>query len=135
MWPGVGIAWILENVSPKINSQSAGWIARVYSSVRSCRILRSSTQQSVPIRLARRRSAATGLSRTTGGSTQAAGGAPGAAYVTDASFFRCVVQGVAGVVPEHVVQGGAVAEPGAQVGGAAGGADPAAVHQRHPVAV
>ena len=46
------MAWILVNVSPKISSQSAGWMARVYSSVRSCRSLRSSTQHSVNVRLA-----------------------------------------------------------------------------------
>src|SRR5215475_8497221 len=130
------MAWILLNVSPKISSHSAGWMARVYSSVRSCRILRSSTQHSVTIRLARRPTPAIRLSAATGGSTEAAGGAPGAAYVTDASLFRWVVrEGVAGVIPEHVVKRGAVTEPGAQVGRAAGGADRAAAHQRHPVAV
>src|SRR5215470_13665880 len=136
MWPGVGIAWILVNVSPKISSHSAGWIARVYSSVRSWRILRSSTQHSVTIRLARRPSPAVRLSGAIGGSTETAGGAPGAAYVTNASFLRRVVrEGVAGVVPEHVIKRGVVTEPGAKVDGAAGGADRAAVHQRHPVAV
>src|SRR5579862_9615953 len=129
------MAWMRVNVSPKISSHSAGWIARVYSSVRSCRILRTSTQHKVPIRLARRRSAVTGSSWMTGSSAEAAGGAPGAAYVTDASFFRCLVQGVAGVVTEHVVERRALAEPGAQVGGPAGGADRGAVHQRDPVAV
>src|SRR5215472_14465142 len=103
-------------------------MARVYSSVRSCRIFRSSTQHSVPILLASLRRLATGLS-------QSAGGAAGAAYITDASFFRHVVQRVAGVVAEHVVERGAVAESGPQVGGPAGGADRAAVHERHPVAV
>jgi hypothetical protein len=29
MWFGVGIAWILVKVSPKISSHNAGWIARV----------------------------------------------------------------------------------------------------------
>src|SRR5215469_3666215 len=111
-------------------------MARVYSSVRSCRILRSSTQHSVTIRLARRPSPAARPSGATGGSTEAAGGAPGAAYVTDASFLRRVVrEGVAGVMPEHVVKRGTVTEPGAQVGGAAGGTNRAAVHQRHPAAV
>src|SRR5215469_8872473 len=88
-------------------------MARVYSSVRSCRILRSSTQHSVTIRLARRPIPAARLSGAIGGSTEAAGGAPGAAYVTDASFlWRAVREGVACVMPEHVVERGAVTEPG-----------------------
>src|SRR5215469_10845823 len=110
-------------------------MARVYSSVRSCRILRSSTQHSVMTRLASLVIPATGLSVTMGGSTEAAGGAPGAAYVTDASFFRLVGEGVTGVVAEHVVEGHAVAELGAQVGGTAGGADRAPVHQRNAVTI
>ncbi len=44
-----------EKVSPKITSHSAGWIARVYSSVRSWRILATSTQQNVTTRLKSRR--------------------------------------------------------------------------------
>jgi hypothetical protein len=47
-------------VSPKISSHSAGWMARVYSSVRSWRILRSSIQQRVTTRLTRRRRPARG---------------------------------------------------------------------------
>ena len=54
------MAWIRVKVSPKISSHSAGWMARVYSSVRSWRILRISTQQSVAIRLTRRRAPASG---------------------------------------------------------------------------
>src|SRR6516164_5806035 len=105
MWPGVGIAWILVNVSPKISSQSAGWMARVYSSVRSWRILRSSTQHSVMTRLASRRAIADAVSSGrsgNAGSAEAAGGAPGATDVTDASPLGVVVERAAGVVPEHV---------------------------------
>jgi len=41
------MAWIRLKVSPKMISQRAGWMARVQSSVRSCRIFLSSTQHSV----------------------------------------------------------------------------------------
>jgi hypothetical protein len=50
------MAWIFVKVSPKMISHRAGWMARVYSSVRSWRILRSSTQHSVTLRLASWRS-------------------------------------------------------------------------------
>src|SRR5262249_12245258 len=151
MWPGVGIAWILVNVSPKISSQSAGWMARVYSSVRSWRILRSSTQHSVMTRLASRRAIANAVSSGRSGtvlsrggdppdppavgSAEATGGTPGAADVTDASPLGVVVERAAGVVAEHVVQRGPAAEHGLQHPGGAGGADRARVHERHPVAV
>src|SRR5262252_8062937 len=127
------MAWIRLNVSPKISSHSAGWMARVYSSVRSWRILRSSTQQSVAIRLARRRTPARGAGGS--GSAEAASGAPRAADVTDASLLGFVVQGAAGVVAEHVVQRGPLARPGLELGRGAGGAQGAVVHQRDPVAV
>src|SRR3984957_13655843 len=84
------------------------------------------------MRLSRRPDAATGPS---GSSAKPAGGAPGAAYVTDASFLWSLVQGVACVVAENVIEGGLVAEPGPQLGGGAGDADPAPVHQRDAVAV
>src|SRR5215472_12416079 len=151
MWPGVGIAWILVNVSPKINSQRAGWMALVYSSVRSWRILRSSTQHSVMTRLASRRTIAetvsTGSSGTVlargddppdppgVGSAEATGGTPGAADVTDAPPFRVRVERAAGVVAEYVVQRGPAAEHGLQHRGGACGADRARVHERDPVAV
>src|SRR5215475_2793374 len=121
------MAWILVNVSPKITSHSAGWMARVYSSVRSWRILRSSTQQSVATRLIRRRTPARGGSAGSPGhpggmgSAEAAGGAPGAADVTDASLLGIVVQRPAGVMTEHVVERGSLAQPGLELGrGAAG---------------
>src|SRR5260370_33418767 len=115
MWRGVGMAWILVNVSPKISSQSAGWMARVYSSVRSWRILRSSTQHSVMTRLASRRAAASGVSLGisgrpdrpgpgrpgTPGSAETPGGTPGAADVTDASLLCFGIEGATGVVAEH----------------------------------
>src|SRR5215468_261750 len=135
------MAWILVKVSPKISSHSAGWMARVYSSVRSCRILRSSTQQSVATRLARRRRPAWG--RPAGspggpgrsGSAEAAGGAPGAADLTDASLLGIVVQRPAGVMTEHVVERGSLAQPSLELGRGAGGPDGAVVHERDPVAV
>src|SRR5215475_11201703 len=135
------MAWILLNVSPKITSHSAGWMARVYSSVRSWRILRSSTQQSVATRLIRRRTTARGGSAGSPGnpggrgSAEAAGGAPGAADVTDASLLGIVVQRPAGVVTEHVVKGCSLAQPGLELGRGAGGANGAVVHEGDPVAV
>src|SRR5690348_15926639 len=135
------MAWIRVKVSPKISSHSAGWMARVYSSVRSWRILRISTQQSVAIRLTRRRAPASGGSAGSPGhpggrgSAEAASGAPGAADVTDASLFGIVVQRPAGVMTEHVIKGGPPAQPGLELGRSAGGADGAVVHERDPVAV
>src|SRR5947208_1241925 len=135
------MAWILVKVSPKISSHSAGWMARVSSSVRSWRILRSSTQQSVATRLIRRRRPARGGSAGSpsrpgwSGSAEAAGGAPGAADVTDASLLGIVVQRPAGVMAEHVVKRCSLAEPGLQLVRGAGGAEGAVVHERDPVAV
>src|SRR5215469_14258169 len=138
MSPGVVLARIRVTVSPKISSQSAGWMARVYSSVRSWRILRSSTQHSVTTRLASRRAIADAVSSGRSGnacSAEAAGGAPGATDVTDASPLGVVVERAAGVVAEHVVQRGPGPEHGLQHPGGAGGADRARVHERDPVAV
>src|SRR5258708_32337853 len=126
MWPGLGMGWVLVNASPKIRSQSAGWMARVYSSVRSWRILRSSTQHSVMTRLASRRAAASGVSLGisgrpdrpgpgrpgTPGSAETPGGTPGAADVTDASLLCFGIEGATGVVAGHVVQRGPAAQPG-----------------------
>src|SRR5215469_2685104 len=122
-------------------------MALVYSSVRSWRILRSSTQHSVTIRLTRRRATASGVSaggtsavekwpgpaRT--GSAEAAGGTPCAADVTDASLFVVVVQSPARVMPEHVVQGGALAEHRLEHARRARGSNRPRVHERYPVAV
>src|SRR5271156_5542188 len=108
-------------------SHSAGWMARVYSSVRSCLILRSSTQHRVTIRLPSRRRPARGVS------AQSAGGAPGAAYVTDSSLGD--LEGVAGVVSEHVVERDLGTQRHLEVTGRALGPDGALVHERDPVAV
>src|SRR5579863_376343 len=128
------MAWIRVNVSPKISSQSAGWMARVYISVRSCRILRSSTQQSVTIRLSSWRTTASGVSSGRTGSAEATRSAPGLADVTDSSLAG-VVESVAGVVAEHRVQGGPATQFGLELRGGPGGPQGAAVHQRDPVAV
>src|ERR1700733_3117613 len=110
-----------------MSSHSAGWMARVYSSVRSCLILRSSTQHRVTMRLPSRRKLASGVS------AQSAGGAPGAAYVTDSSLGD--LEGVAGVVPEHVVERNLVTQSRLEIGVTALGPDGALVHERDPVAV
>src|SRR5580704_18264163 len=128
------MAWMRVKVSPKISSQSAGWMARVYISVRSCLILRSSTQQRVTIRLSSWRTAASGESSGRTGSAEAPRSAPGVADVTDSSLVG-VVEGVAGVVTEHGVQRGLAAQFGLEVRRGSGSPQRAAVHQRDAVAV
>src|SRR5215472_12528776 len=119
-----------------MSSHRAGWIALVYSSVRSCRIFRSSTQHRVTMRLASRRTTAAGVSAgSAAGLAKAAGGAPGAADVTDSSRLGVVVQGAAGVAAEHVVQRGAGTQGRLEQAGGAGRTDRAGVHERDPVAV
>ena len=49
------MARIWLKVVPKMTSQRIGWIARVTSSLRSCRSFCSSTRQNVPTREASRR--------------------------------------------------------------------------------
>src|ERR1700733_2996032 len=107
-----------------MSSHSAGWMARVYSSVRSCLILRSSTQHRVTMRFPSRRKLASGVS------AQSAGGAPGAAYVTDSSLGD--LEGVAGVVPEHVVERDLGTQSRLEIGGDAPGPDGAPGHEREP---
>src|SRR5438270_792230 len=109
-------------------------MARVYSSLRSCRTLHTSTQHSVTIRLARLLSSKIGPPRT-GMLTEAAGGAPGAADIADPSLLLAAVQRPPGVVAEDVVQRHVLAQRRLQVAGRAGRADVAEVHQRQPVAV
>src|SRR5487761_81960 len=85
------------------------------------------------MRLSRRADSATGPRVS---SAKSAGGAPGAAYFTNASFFFwSLVQGVAGVVAEDVVERGLVTEPSPQRSRSPGDADLGPVHQRDPVAV
>src|SRR5205814_4058613 len=118
--PPVGIARIRLNVSPNTSSHSAGWIARVISSVRSRRSFCSSTRHIAPARETRTRSAL----------TEPAYGPASGADVTEPSCLQVV----AGVGAEHVVQR-AAADRGDQLLGGTLGADPAAVHERDPVAV
>ena len=66
--------------------------------------------------LDRRASSAIGSTLAAGGSAKPTGGAPGAAYVTNASFFRGLVQGVAGVVAEDVIERRVVAESRPELG-------------------
>src|SRR5262245_15290042 len=87
-------------VSPKISSQRAGWMARVYSSVRSCRTLRSSTRQSVSSRLAN--TCQPGGAGTA--SAEAAGGTAGTADIAETPLLS---QHVSGVVTEDLLQRGA----------------------------
>src|SRR5450631_4482662 len=117
-----------------MSSHSAGWMARVYSSLRSCLTLHTSTQHSVTIRLARLLSSKIGPPGT-GMLTEAAGGAPGAADIADPSFLPGLVQRPAGVVAEHLIQRDVLAERRLQVGRGTGRADVAQMHERQLVAV
>src|SRR5438105_3643364 len=101
------MAWMLVNVSPKMSSHRAGWIARMYSSVRSCRIFRSSTSDIVAIRLDRRRPpSATRAANPT--SADAGGGASSRADISDPSSFALFILVVSGDhAGEHVVERGA----------------------------
>src|SRR5437016_13637297 len=111
--PPVGMALIRVKVSPKISSQSAGWIARVYSSVRSCRSFCSSTMHialtrvSTTLHPARARGGVNNSSRPRDeASADAGGGTAGAPDITEP---LCLVVGfveaTADEVPEDVLQG------------------------------
>src|SRR6185312_12288662 len=105
-----------------MTSHSVGWIARVYSSLRSCRSRCSSTRHSAPTRDRSVRSAR---------SAEATGDAAGAAYATEASL---VVGVVARVAAEDVVERRAGAEPRLQRGRRALGAHAPAMQERDAVA-
>src|ERR1700761_637033 len=119
-----------------MSSHSAGWMARVYSSDRSCLILHTSTQHSVRIRL-NRLLMSERIPLGTGMLTEAAGGGPASTDIADASLpgVVVVVQRAAGVVAEHLVQGHVVTQRFLELVRRAGGADVAGVHQRGAVAV
>src|SRR5436190_683857 len=119
------MARIRVNVSPKISSHSAGWIARVTSSLRSRRNFCSSTRHIAPVRESTSRAAEIGL-------TEAASGAASCPDIAES--FRTQV--VTGVGTEHVVEARrTLAQPGDQLVRRAQGPDPAPVHERDPVAV
>src|ERR1039458_1894914 len=113
------MTWRRLKVSPKMTSQSSGWTARVYSSVRSCRILRSSTSQKVRMRL--------GESRHQGGitapgarrSAETLGCAARTADIAASSCHLLVLDGGADVVAEDVVERRPRPEPCLQLGGSA----------------
>src|SRR5487761_1211100 len=98
--PPEGMARIAEKVSPKTTNQSAGWIARVYSSVRSWRILATSTQQKVRTRLTSKR----GHAGSRPGSAHSARGTARCPYIFQAPSFPFEM--LTGVVAEHILQGG-----------------------------
>src|SRR6266700_4578233 len=97
----VGMACRRLNVSPKIRSQSAGWIARVASSVRSWRIFWTSARQNVRMRPPSHRHAGGALGSAIVVSAEATRDAPGAAYVTELPSF---LERIAGVEAEHVLE-------------------------------
>src|ERR1035438_3596652 len=122
-------------VSPKMSNQSTGWTARVYSSVRSWRILRNSTSQKVMILL--------GYSRHHGGRTavgprDSAETLSGATRAADiATSLRrdfLVLDGGPDVVAEDIVQRRRRAEGRLEAGGCALGQEAAVVHQGDAVA-
>src|SRR5215471_13823411 len=115
------------NVSPKISSQRAGWMALVTSSCWSWRMRHSSTVQNVSTRLGRMRHQA-GAAAT---STEAARSSAGAADIAESPLL---VELAAGVVAEHVLQGGPVSELGPQLIRPPERPDRPVVHQRDPLA-
>src|SRR5436305_13413872 len=116
-------------VSPKTSSHSAGWSARVISSVWSWRSFCCSTRHMVPIRETTRRGRPIG--------TDSPQPASGPASCSDIAhpFSGITGQPVAGGGAEHVVEGGARADTGFELGRCAQRADPTAGHQGYPVAV
>src|SRR6266511_944327 len=127
----VGMAWRRSNVSPKIRSHSACWIARVISSVRSWRIFWISARQSVAMRLLSHRHTGGLGGGVNVASAEAACDAPGATNVTESPSF---LERVARVVTEHVLERRLRPEARFELGRGAHGADAAAVHERDPVA-
>jgi hypothetical protein len=123
----VGMAWILVKVTPKTSSRRAGWIARVYSSVRSWRSLASSSRHSVAVRFQSSRMApgAGGRSAEPTGGAEAADGAKASLVL---------VGSVGGVRPEDVLQGRLGAERRLQLPGAADRPQAPVEQQPDPVA-
>src|SRR5579884_2434146 len=112
-------------VSPKITSQSAGWMARVYSSVRSWRIRYSSTIQKVQTRLGSCRHQ---RERTSAEATC------GSARAADIAKAPALLELASRVVAEDVVEGRALTHRPLQVNRCVQGHHPPPVHQGHPVA-
>src|SRR5262245_17425998 len=132
--PAVGIAWSRLKVSPKMTSQSTGWIARVTASVRSCESFCSSTRQNVATRLGNCRQSR-GSGSATGALAKPARRAPRAADRADRGpGLAAIVELVAGVVPEHVLERRARPERALQLLRGADGDDAAEVEERDPVA-
>src|SRR5690348_6390976 len=125
----VGMARIRVNVSPKMTSHRAGWMARVTSSVRSWRSFCNSTRHIAYTRVPSRRSAFV--------LTDAAGGAASCPDIAKPPS----IQRVAGVPAEDRVQVVARAivdrggQPADELGRRTERADGAPVHQGDPVAV
>src|SRR5204863_5344508 len=127
----VGMAWRRSKVTPKISSHSAGWIARVSSSVRSWRIFWTSARQNVAMRLPSHRHAGGLDGGVKAASAESACDAPCATNVTELPSF---LERIAGEVPEDVLEGRVGPEARLQLGRRAHGSNAAAVHERHSVA-
>src|SRR5438045_999203 len=127
----VGMAWRRSNVSPKISSHSAGWIARVSSSVRSWRIFWTSARQTVAMRLPSHFHAGGLGGGVKAASTESARDAPRATNVTELPSF---LERVAGVEAEHVLERRLGPEARFQLGRRSHGANAGGVHQGHRIA-
>src|SRR5579872_6247487 len=122
------MARMRENVSPKITSHSAGWMARVYSSARSWRIFATSTQQKVMTLLSRIWPG----NRRPETSAHAAGGAAERTDIPQSSSF--FLERPARVVAEDVLERRVRTAFGRlEVSRRSDDPHPALVHQRHAV--
>src|SRR6266566_767924 len=127
----VGMAWRRSNVSPKISSHSAGWIARVSSSVRSWRIFWISARQNVAMRLPSHFHAGGLGGGVKATSAESACDAPRATNVTELSSF---LERVARVEAENIFERRLRPEARLELGRRSHGANEPPVHQRHPIA-
>src|SRR6478672_2098304 len=128
--PPVGMARIWLNVVPKMTSQRIGWIARVISSLRSWRSFWSSTRQNVAMRDTRSRTPVR-LRR----SAQTAGGSTSCSDTAQPSLLALdLVERLAGVVTEDVLEAGTLPSGGLELVGGAEGAQGPAVHEGDAVA-
>src|SRR6478672_4937197 len=120
------MAWSRSNVSPKISSHSAGWIARVSSSVRSWRIFWISRRQNVAMRLPSHFHAGGLGGSVVAASAESACDAPCATNVTELPSF---LERVVGVETEHLLERRLGPEACFELGRRPHGANEAAVHQ------
>src|SRR5208337_746415 len=127
------MARVLAKTCPNTSSHSAGWMARVSSSLGSWRILRNSNSAMTRVLLTnpapRFRREATGSSSRL---TQPLGRAPGSGHFTVTSPG---IDHAARIMDEDIIQSGLLAaQRRLESRGRANGRHPAQMHDRHPVA-